>query len=291
MATSEHIPDDPTTLPRSAAAAAEVGLPFYFTGKLCRNGHVDVRRTKNHTCRSCQNALTAVYAKQVNAALTEARQLQRFLNGGPNAAALYLRIDEVGEAAALAEADAAEAVKMEAKRLRTNERGREDYQKRLAREGTDIVRAKEADRTRIGYWADPEAARARVQQRKADGVAGNRAKKLRTPPWATKEQRAAVKLFCDACPSGMSVDHIIPTVHHLLAGLHVLGNLQYLPIADNISKGNKFECTMDDAEEHVRAGLAVWATDIGDGGVVAWGNYADDDRKREILKRLGLSAG
>lgn len=59
----------------------------------------------------------------------------------------------------------------------------------------------------------------------------------RTPSWSQKEM---IRLFYNACPEGYEVDHVIPLQGKLVSGLHVLENLQYLPIAENRSKGNKY---------------------------------------------------
>lgn len=65
-----------------------------------------------------------------------------------------------------------------------------------------------------------------------------RARKLnQSPPWTDLEK---IKEFYSNCPEGYHVDHIIPLKGELVSGLHVLENLQYLPAADNCSKGNKF---------------------------------------------------
>lgn len=63
------------------------------------------------------------------------------------------------------------------------------------------------------------------------------AKLLRTPRWADMEK---IRLFYDACPSGMVVDHVIPLQGALVSGLHVEYNLQYLTRSQNAAKKNRF---------------------------------------------------
>lgn len=70
-------------------------------------------------------------------------------------------------------------------------------------------------------------------------VASRRARKLlATPKWSERQQ---IKNFYKACPDGYHVDHIVPLQGAIVSGLHVLANLQYLPAAINISKGNRYE--------------------------------------------------
>lgn len=49
-----------------------------------------------------------------------------------------------------------------------------------------------------------------------------------------------IRLFYDACPSGMVVDHVIPLQGALVSGLHVEYNLQYLTRSQNAAKKNRF---------------------------------------------------
>lgn len=68
-------------------------------------------------------------------------------------------------------------------------------------------------------------------------VARRRALKVRaTPVWS---DQVAIDHFYSECPLGYEVDHIVPLVSEEVCGLHVLNNLQYLPVKENRSKGNR----------------------------------------------------
>ena len=71
-------------------------------------------------------------------------------------------------------------------------------------------------------------------------VMGRRAYKGKaTPKWLSEIQRFEMYLMYKNRPQGFHVDHIIPLQGKEVTGLHVPWNLQYLPAADNIRKGNK----------------------------------------------------
>jgi hypothetical protein len=59
----------------------------------------------------------------------------------------------------------------------------------------------------------------------------------RTPAWADLK---AIVDFYKNCPKGFHVDHVYPLRGKFVSGLHVAGNLQYLPAKDNLRKNNRF---------------------------------------------------
>jgi 5-methylcytosine-specific restriction endonuclease McrA len=61
--------------------------------------------------------------------------------------------------------------------------------------------------------------------------------KERTPIWADLDK---IYEFYFNCPIGYQVDHIIPLKGKLVSGLHVLNNLQYLTIEENLKKNNSY---------------------------------------------------
>lgn len=81
-------------------------------------------------------------------------------------------------------------------------------------------------------WAKryPEKHKEKVSRRRS-------AELKRIPSWANL---TLIKEVYRNCPKGYEVDHIIPLQGKNVSGLHVHTNLQYLTIADNRSKGNKF---------------------------------------------------
>lgn len=139
--------------------AKALGLPRYFTGRPCRDGHIAERYTKNGDCMVC---------------LVKKRSKWRAKNS--------------------------------AKRTADTSRWRSENPKKAR-----------------ALWAHLASAR-RARAFSA------------TPKWVGREALSAI--YRD-CPKGFHVDHIVPLSSHLVCGLHVPWNLQYLPAHANRSKGNK----------------------------------------------------
>jgi hypothetical protein len=59
-----------------------------------------------------------------------------------------------------------------------------------------------------------------------------------TPEWA--DLKKIESIYEEAARDGLSVDHIVPLKSKLVCGLHVQENLQLLPLAENIKKGNRW---------------------------------------------------
>jgi len=58
-----------------------------------------------------------------------------------------------------------------------------------------------------------------------------------TPNWVNRNE---IINFYKNCPKTHHVDHIVPLRGNNVCGLHIINNLQYLPIKENLSKGNKY---------------------------------------------------
>lgn len=98
-------------------------------------------------------------------------------------------------------------------------------------EESDAARKARHRRWRLKY---PDKVRAKSAKERA-------ARLQRIPLWANLK---IIEEFYLNCPPGHHVDHIIPLSGKLVSGLHVIENLQYLLVKDNLSKSNKF--TLED---------------------------------------------
>lgn len=162
------------------------------------------------------------------------------------------------------------------RRVRASIRRRRE---RMREEGTEEILAREAAAKRDARRSNSQHVRAMDRRRFASGRSNAQARLLRTPPWLTKLERERLLTFCQNPPEGLQADHVLPffpPYGSAIAGIHALGNLQYLTPRDNIRKRNKMECTETQALEYVDCGVAVWTKDIDTAGRVNWQPYVGD---------------
>lgn len=88
---------------------------------------------------------------------------------------------------------------------------------------------------------NPDADRAYYLRNKERNYAHRDAYRARCrqamPPWA--DRKAILEVYREAKRLGLSVDHIMPLKGANFSGLHVPWNLQLMPLAENIRKGNR----------------------------------------------------
>jgi 5-methylcytosine-specific restriction endonuclease McrA len=176
------------------------GLKFYFTGKPCKQGHLETRRVINSSCLICERDSSREYARAH--AEQQRERSKTYYHAYPEESKRKHRI----------------WVEKNRERNRANNRRWEinnpDQKKELNRK-----------------WK-----RENLSLVKADNAKSRAAKLRTTPPWADWN---ALKHIYINCPNGYHVDHIVPLRGKGVCGLHVPWNLQYLTPEQNNHKGNK----------------------------------------------------
>ncbi len=259
--------------------AKQQGLKFYFAGKPCIRQHLSERYTSNNYCLACCKAkdkqhITNRSIKRRNKrveesegyaklfpdkqilSLKEARNLglTRYFTGKPckrgHVADRYVQIN--GSTCTICSVQHTSkwnksnpekikdtATKGRTKRLKTLKIWRAKNRKKLNKRANDrYYQDLENSRKRARVWAreHPEVGAHHTNLR--------RARKLNaTPKWVDLQEIKEIYL---ARPKGYHVDHIIPLQginefgEHVVCGLHVPYNLQYLTAEQNMRKRNFF---------------------------------------------------
>jgi hypothetical protein len=212
------------------ATATGLSLIRYFTGQPCVRGHVAERRTSDGACITCRRE---VYAPASNAKRS-CRKAESVRAVARNRTSRTVR--RQAEFPTREIVTRPEAKKRGLRRYFTGlscKRGH--YSDRRMSNGVCLqcpqVRSKPEvikKHKRLDYQRHKNAYFARAAARRA-------AKQY--PPWA---DRKAIAVIIAACPPGSHVDHVVPLRGRFVSGLHVPWNLQYLPAAENLAKGNKW---------------------------------------------------
>lgn len=192
---------NPPIISRKEAKAK--GFSRYFTGKPCPHGHVAERFVFNCVCVPCSKATIKRWAESHPANMKKATLDYYYRN-------------------------------QKARRQANREHDRQNIDRAQFRHAMKRAKNPALYRDTLYHW--------RNENRGALRAIDARHRAARTqacPTWLTKDQHREIVAFYDACPPGMSVDHIVPLQGRTVCGLHVPWNLQYLTIRENSAKGNR----------------------------------------------------
>ncbi len=215
-------------------AALGAGLPRYFTGKPCKNGHIDERDAASGRCISCIRELAAdSYSRNRSAILDGIRK----------------RRVEDNDYAAKARASARRYYHQNRENVAAyvrESRGTDEYRarRRQAYASSGGKYAELAARWRAMNPVRVKDSGKRFRQNNKGNVnAKNAARqahiKTATPPWADLEKIRAI--YDAAASAGLEVDHIVPLRGRLVCGLHCEANLRAIEPEENRRKTNSFD--------------------------------------------------
>jgi len=193
---------------RKQAIAA--GKSTYWTGKPCKNGHVDWRYVLNWTCVTCHAKKSAEYQPKWRAK-------------NPDKQAEYHK-------------------KYSAKHAESNKRWRESNKEHCLQTQRDWNRRNTERRNELSrLWRSKNAFVMRAHRVKRQVALWQR-----MPAWMNEGhllEMRSVYAYCLALRHvGLDyhVDHMVPLRGKSVSGLHVPWNLQVISAKENLSKGNRF---------------------------------------------------
>lgn len=213
-------------LPRSKKEAQEIGSDFYFTGRLCKNGHYDKRRTNGGTCITCQKEYVRRYHKGKAEAIKEYKK--RYAREYRKKNAEAIREQRKGY-----RKENAEAIRERMNKYREkNAESLKEYIKEYRKENAEAIR----EQVREYRKENPHKDRAKNAKR--------RAAKLQRTFSGYDNAIQGIYTECQRVSeeTGIEhhVDHIIPLQGTTVSGLHVPWNLQIITAEENLAKSNTF---------------------------------------------------
>ena len=204
---SEHQMDERIT----RQEAVDRGLSTYFTGKICKNGHLAKRYVQNWTCVTCHSEKSVIFQKKWREQKPE-KQKQYALKYA----------DKKRESSKLW-------------RQLNKERCNQNQQAWNAanREQRNLLSKK--------WRSDNKSSMLALKAKRRSDIL------KRTPKWLTADDfwliRQAydlAKLRTVVTQIDWQVDHVIPLRGKRVSGLHVPSNLRVVPTSVNLRKGNKY---------------------------------------------------
>lgn len=189
-------------LPISKREAKSSGVRRYYTGKPCKNGHLEYRDVK-HGCRGCRREKERA-RKKTGKGREARREAERRYRSSPKG-----RVKAALQKKKRLEKIKADPVLFEVYKAKQKERKRRYF----------ATSSGKASQKRKSFFNEEKI-------------------RLATPKWCDK---TVLNRFISNCPEGHHIDHIIPLRGTTVWGLNIPENLQYLPAQENLSKGNKVD--------------------------------------------------
>lgn len=189
--------------------AKAAGVSRYFTGQVCKRGHIAERYSPSGLCVECAVIHNSSDKNKVRLAIYE--RSEKCLEYRKK----YRKIHSA-----------------EYRKSSGYAASQKKYKERV--EFTPSL--KEKHKRSVAKWAQNNRAKCNAL------AAAYQASKIRaTPPWLTNTQRKQIESFymeAQRRGEGWTVDHIIPLRGRTVCGLHVPWNLQVLTRSENSRKNN-----------------------------------------------------
>ena len=207
-------------LPVSRSEAKAAGVPQYFTGKPCRQGHLAPKFTCSGSCTECLAVRRREYMREWSAKNSEVKK-QR-------AAEWYDKNRE-------------EIIE----RVRTNYYKDIDASRQRARDYAATHRKEAVKRVRKWKQSNPEKAKINDLNRDPVKLHSSKAKyraarRQACPPWVDDAHMARIhevyklrREISEKTGVAHEVDHIVPLQGKTVCGLHVWWNLRVIPKEEN----------------------------------------------------------
>lgn len=212
----------------SREKAKKEGLKFYFTGKQCKNGHIEPRYVCNKYCSKCSASSYVENKDEISAKKKAVRKENPEKAKAMDKAAYERNRDK----------------KIAYSKLKWEETKDKTLEERKLRYALN----REAEIAQQREW------RKNNKDKKTAQRALEKARKLKaTPSWFDGVEVGFIYKKCrDLINLGAElyhVDHIVPLQSDFVCGLHWHGNLQILTAYENMSKKNNHWPDMPDTSD------------------------------------------
>lgn len=217
-------------LPRKVAVQRE--MPRYFTGLLCKNGHVSNRITKTSACTECERERCRKYNR-------ENSSVRKKYNNENKAA-----LDEWKKTWSYENREKINAQKREAYQR--------DRDAALARRKRYYYENRSNQLLKNKEWRTANTKHLKEYQQEnvaqyAFRTSLRRSARINaTPAWLNEDERLQIaamyrqsRSLSISTSTPHQVDHIVPLKGHRVCGLHVPWNLRVITAFENLSKGNR----------------------------------------------------